>query len=61
MSQEILENEESKENEDKGATMVEYALLVALMAIALIAAVNFMKTGTSQRFSQIGSALNPVN
>jgi Flp pilus assembly pilin Flp len=52
--EEILVEEKSEE----GATMVEYALLVALMAIALMAAVTFMKTGASNRFSQVNSALS---
>jgi Flp pilus assembly pilin Flp len=55
MSQEILNQEEDRN--DKGATMVEYALLVALMAIALMAAITFMQQGASQRFSQVSSAL----
>jgi Flp pilus assembly pilin Flp len=47
---------EKKENE-KGATMVEYALLVALIAVALIAAVVSLKTQVSTSFSQSNSAL----
>jgi Flp pilus assembly pilin Flp len=46
-----------EEKNEEGATMVEYALLVALMAIALMAAVTFMKEGASTRFSQVNSAL----
>jgi len=46
-----------EENSEKGATMVEYALLVALMAIALIAVVTFMQQGVSTKFTQVNSAL----
>jgi Flp pilus assembly pilin Flp len=50
----VVNTEESKE---AGATMVEYALLVALIAIALIAVVVVMKNGVSGKFSQVSSAL----
>ncbi len=49
-------NTVSKEGE-KGASLVEYALLVALIAIVAIAAVQFVGTRVSTRFSTIGSAL----
>lgn len=51
---------EIKKVEDRseaGATMVEYALLVALMAILLMAAIGLMRTSTSTAFSQVGSAV----
>ncbi len=56
MSMDTKNLEEKKD--DKGATMVEYALLVALMAIALMAVISFMQTGASTKFSQVGSALS---
>ena len=43
--------------EEKGATMVEYALMVALLAVALIAAVTALKTSASKAFSQTGSTM----
>ena len=53
-----MENEikkiESSEKEE-GATMVEYALLVALIAVVCIAAVTFLGSQASQAFSRIGS------
>ncbi len=42
---------------EKGATMVEYALMVALLAIALIAAVTALKGSVSQAYSRSGSTL----
>ena len=45
------------ENNEKGATMIEYALMVALMAILLMAAITLMKNNTSTAFSQVGSAI----
>lgn len=47
-----------EETSEAGATMVEYALLVALMAILLMAAIGLMRTSTSTAFSQVGSAVN---
>lgn len=44
--------------EDKGATMIEYVLLAALIAIALIVALNLVQQGMSNSFSQVSSALN---
>jgi pilus assembly protein Flp/PilA len=45
-------------NDERGATMVEYALLLALIAVALIAAVNFLSDETEKTFNQIGSSVN---
>ena len=44
--------------EEKGATAVEYALMVALIAIVIVAAVAFLGRATSNKFSQIGSGVN---
>ena len=57
MNTDINESLVTANNEEKGATMVEYALLVALIAIALMAAIQFLQTGVSSEFSQVGSAL----
>jgi pilus assembly protein Flp/PilA len=40
---------------ERGAAVVEYALLVALIAVVAIAALNFLGTSTSDKFSQVGS------
>lgn len=39
----------------KGASLVEYALLVALIAVVCIAAITLVGTAASQKFSAIGS------
>jgi len=51
---EELENENSEE----GATMIEYALLVALIAIIAIAAIKFAGTKVSEQFSKVGDSLS---
>ncbi len=43
---------------EKGAGMAEYALLLALVAIALIAAFQGLATGISTALSTVVSALN---
>jgi pilus assembly protein Flp/PilA len=43
---------------DEGATMVEYALLAALIAVALIAVVTYLSQSVSSTFSKVGSSLN---
>ena len=40
-----------------GATMVEYALLVALIAVIAIGAVGYLGSQVSGKFSEIGSAI----
>ena len=42
----------------RGASMVEYILLVALIALAVIAAVSFLSGETSGKFNQEGSLLS---
>jgi pilus assembly protein Flp/PilA len=45
-------------DEEKGASMVEYALLVALIAIIAIVAVTATGTAVSSNFQQIADTLN---
>jgi pilus assembly protein Flp/PilA len=42
---------------DRGASMVEYALLVALIAVVCITAVKFLGSSASDSFSKTGSAI----
>ena len=42
---------------DRGASLVEYALLVALIAVVCIAAVTLLGNNASKKFSSVGSAL----
>jgi pilus assembly protein Flp/PilA len=44
--------------EQIGATAVEYALMVALIAIVIIAAVAFVGHAVSNKFSTVGSGVN---
>ncbi|HEX9863631.1 MAG TPA: Flp family type IVb pilin [Acidimicrobiia bacterium] len=43
--------------DDRGASMVEYALLVVLIAIVALVAVRLAGTEVSATFSEIGSGL----
>ncbi len=42
---------------DRGASLVEYALLVALIAVVCIVAVTFLGQSASSKFSSVGSAV----
>src|SRR4051812_41302055 len=44
--------------DEKGASMVEYILLVALIALAVIAAVVFLKDQVNSKFNDAGSKLS---
>ena len=44
--------------EERGATAVEYALMVALIAVVIILAATFIGTSASTKFSEVGSAVN---
>jgi pilus assembly protein Flp/PilA len=43
---------------DRGANLVEYAMLVALIAMVCIAAVSYFGGETDSRFSHTGSSIN---
>jgi pilus assembly protein Flp/PilA len=47
------------DDEQRGATLVEYALLVALIAIVCIVAITFLGGAASSQFSNVGASLNP--
>ena len=44
--------------DERGANLVEYILLVALIALAVIAAVVFLRTQVNSKFDQTGSRLS---
>ena len=44
-------------NDEHGATVVEYALLVALIAVVVIAAALFLGEQISSKFSEVGATL----
>ena len=43
---------------ERGASLVEYALLVALIAVVCIAAVTLLGNSASDKFSEISSAID---
>ena len=44
-------------NDEKGASLVEYALLVALIAVVCIAAITLLGNNASTKFSQVGGSI----
>jgi pilus assembly protein Flp/PilA len=49
---------EDRLKQEKGATAVEYGLMVGLIAVAIITAVIFLEDGLSSLFTDIGTTLN---
>jgi pilus assembly protein Flp/PilA len=43
--------------DERGASLVEYALLVALIAVVCLVAIAFLGSSASQRFSNVGSSV----
>ncbi|MBV8161143.1 MAG: Flp family type IVb pilin [Acidimicrobiia bacterium] len=43
--------------DERGASLVEYALLVALIAVICIAAIAFLGQSASSKFSSVGSSV----
>lgn len=43
---------------ERGASLVEYALLVALIAVVCIGAVTFIGNNANDKFSEVGSEIN---
>lgn len=44
--------------EEGGATAVEYALMIALIAAVIIVAVTFIGTSADSKFNEVGTAIN---
>ena len=44
--------------DERGASLVEYALLVALIAVVCILAITFLGEEANSSFSETGSAIN---
>jgi pilus assembly protein Flp/PilA len=42
---------------EKGASLVEYALLVALIAVVCIAAITLLGNNASTKFSRVGASI----
>lgn len=45
---------------EEGASLVEYALLVALIAVVAIVAISFVGTEVSTEFQDVGTELSKV-
>ena len=45
--------------DDEGATLVEYGLVVSLIAVAAIVAIQSLGTQVSATFNNIASKINP--
>ena len=45
-------------DDERGASLVEYALLVALIAVVCIVAVTFLGQSASSKFGDVGTAVN---
>ena len=48
---------EQNKSSDKGASLVEYALLVALIVVVCIVGIRTIGSGASKAFSSTGSAM----
>jgi pilus assembly protein Flp/PilA len=44
-------------HEERGATAVEYALMVALIAVVIIAAVTLLGTNASEKFDSVATEI----
>ncbi len=49
------------EVEERGATAVEYGLMVGLIAVAIIGAVSFLSRSVKTTFNRTGNAMNTVS
>ncbi|MEY2423725.1 MAG: pilus assembly protein Flp/PilA [Acidimicrobiaceae bacterium] len=45
-------------NDDRGASLVEYALLVALIAVVCIAAITLLGNNASTKFDNTANSIN---
>lgn len=62
MEKEINKLEIIEQNkEEKGASMLEYALLAALIAVVCIVAITFLGSEASKAFSGVGSSIANAN
>jgi pilus assembly protein Flp/PilA len=53
----IVRNVSSVLRREEGQTLVEYALILALIAVALVTALGLLEGGISTEFSKITAAL----
>jgi pilus assembly protein Flp/PilA len=51
----------AKAKDQKGATMVEYALMLALIAAVCVGVVTTIGTGANSKFGFVNTSLNTAN
>ena len=49
-----------RERDERGSPLVEYAFLVALIAVVCLLAITFFGTRTSAKFSSVSSSVGSV-
>jgi pilus assembly protein Flp/PilA len=47
--------------DERGASLVEYVLLVALIAVVCIAAIQLLGNSASSKFSDVGSSISSAS
>ena len=48
-------------DDERGASLVEYALLVALIAVVCIVAVTFLGKSAESKFNNVGSSISKLS
>ena len=61
MNEEMKNLEVVQKEEEKGASMLEYALLAALIAVVCILAITFLGRQACNTFSNVGSSIQGAN
>jgi pilus assembly protein Flp/PilA len=51
----------TKTDSERGASLVEYALLLALIAVICIVALQFLGNEASENFADVGNSINAPN
>lgn len=57
METEEATSQEPVRSSDRGASLVEYALLIALIAMVCVVAVTYFGSRTGDTFSRVGSSV----
>ncbi len=52
---------QDRERDERGASLVEYALLLVLIAVVAIAALTFLGGTVANTFNNVGNAINNAN
>ena len=54
----LITHVQQRLSSEDGATAIEYALMVALIAMVIIVAVTFLGQATNQTFQDVGTAVS---